>query len=348
MIGLPSIPANVPFTLYAGGQSDYAVSLARVLAQADLLEVHAPVRSSVLVDARSLITEGMEAWFARITAPLKLFELKLMAFEDGPLDSGTRFKDGARTVHMMLMRPREDYAPTFALKRGITALEDEIEGFGQTVLAVLYDALEFLPTCSWPGRIEGMQSWQWMGEDDEELYLEEYCLTGDEEAYQGLTREQALDKARELTGILTRKEFDAAIPRWAARPRRVISRAELYAAAMKPGALTPWARRVFWTVDLMHEAAWKAPIYRLTHDGPDGWGTDIALFLRWTPDDVCARVFDDIANEAYNSGENHEFLGDVEMELTPAALRDWKVATEGMCGLALAVEKLLEEIAEPL
>lgn len=224
--------------------------------------------------------------------------------------------------------------PTFYLSENMLRLEAVAEGLGQTVLAVFYDALRYLPNTLTPqDSFWQMQFTQWGGFDSETEYAEEIAEQS------GLTPDEVLQRGE----VYRRSDFFSAMPEWAVSPRRRLTDAQVRQAARRDR----FASAVVDAVDAVVRAVHHRGVFadcscRDAEADSIGW---IAWF-RWSPFDEAPRFLDDWANEVVH-GEYIEAATAVccEPEFTnPVA---WLSGMRNTARVARQVETLVDLIATP-
>ena len=167
-------------------------------------------------------------------------------------------------------------------------LESVRAGLGQTVLAVLYDALRYLPNVLTPGDALDFASFiHWYGLENEKEAIDEMMASGEYDS-----REQA-----ELDYEGPRREtFFEHMPEWAARPKRVLTDRQVRRAARTDD----FAARVIAAVNAIHghvHATHQVGGYADcgTRD-VDGESICWSAILIWHPEDFTLRLADDFLN----------------------------------------------------
>jgi PRTRC genetic system protein F len=127
------------------------------------------------------------------------------------------------------------------------------------------------------------------------------------------------------------------MPKWAASPKRVLSRANVKRAA----ALDEFAAEVVAAMDAVWNIArFYGPFADVGIGGAGLDAIDLALVVRWTEDDVVGRVVDDFLQYIADG----EFLGAASataLAIVGGDIATWLKQMEATALLAKAVEHLL-------
>jgi PRTRC genetic system protein F len=167
--------------------------------------------------------------------------------------------------------------------RILTGLEKALPGLGQTVLCLLHDVAKATLGVLAPSDVFGWACHlYWQGEDNENL---------------------AFEQADERENVFRRAEFEKHIPAWAFYPKPLADLDRLEAPPMKH-------KRDRWLVGKILTAAQdlKARAAKLNLQNDVGWleyPSNLAapFVLRWSEDDVTARVLDDAYEYECQNGE---------------------------------------------
>lgn len=349
-LALPLLTPSIPFEVYIPGESELATPLAIALLEAglvtDAMLNPGPHDPSIKVlgepDERELVMLGLSTWWDRIRAThcssslywdLHIQQLNNLydCFDDGELQTGTGW--------FCLTRRHKTNMPRFALANRIMALELVLEGFGQTVLAVLKDAMRLLPDALEPWRAEyWAETLHWSESCDDDEFIKDRMEDG-----KYATVEECLANENPMT----RARFYFDMPRWVFYPRRVVSRDDIVRAATGP-----WEKNVIAACDAVL-ATVSAPEFALNSfdvgshstrvESIDGW-----VVLLWREGDAIGAVLDEATNMCAQSGEYTEFIDAQAVPPTAEAILAYMRRTEQILELALPVENLLNLIGEPL
>ncbi len=227
-------------------------------------------------------------------------------------------------------------APQLFIGPAFEHLEAVRRGLGQTVLAVLYDALRFLPNVLTPRESFYQASWvHWHGCDDEDEAIEWLFAEGEFE-----TREQA-EEAYEGP---TRLDFFEHVPEWAVHPERVLTDRQVRLAARKDRL----AEQVIAAVDAIwqHACATDAAGGYADCGTQDGDSDSICwtVVLQWHPDDLTIRLADDFIQQVSQA----EYTDAATVKIFPLDSHDaalWLQKMRANGGLARRVENLLDVLA---
>jgi len=228
--------------------------------------------------------------------------------------------------------------PQLYIGHAFERLEAARAGLGQTVLAVLYDALHFLPNVLTPAEALDFASFiHWHGQSNEQEAIEWLFAEGEfdtrelaEEAYEGPTREG----------------FFEYMPEWAANPKRVLTDRQVRRAARDD----EFAARVVRAVDSIYGHVHATHLQGGYADcgtrDADGEPISWSAILIWHPNDMTLRLADDYLNyviqaEYVDACTAHAF----SVDGTGAA--DWLQKMRANGELARHVENLLDLLATP-
>jgi PRTRC genetic system protein F len=346
-LALPQLSPAIPLKLLITGQDAFVAPLTIALLEANVITdaMLRPGRNAPLtevftgLDARELAMRALTKWW---TATVKENSCKFFrwSLHVQSLDSADIQPDYIGQAFFIFQRIDGDRGiPRFALERRLTQLEKKLEGFGQTVLAVLYDATMRLPDSLTPWRAaEFAEYLHWQDSTDDADLLETRRI---ENGY--ATIQEVIDNG----DVLTRAEFFKYMPEWVAAPRRVVSRVDIGCAK-----LTKYELDVVCACDAI-AALVSGPgftlhpsdkgAYRAGEDSCDG-----AMVLLWRQGDVVGQVIDDALNHTYESGNGNEFLDANPVPMTAAGIRKFQNLTEQMMQLAVLTEKLVLLIGDRL
>ncbi len=262
-----------------------------------------------------ILQAGMERWWARTLGDLQVLpRISIYLHEDSEGYPGP----GAVGDAMVHLNPKRGARmPTFTLKRRISAIERSHPGLGAYALRSLHRAQTATAQVINPIlTLYFACDAYWMGEHDETYYLEE---------------------AGEDEGILTRAEFDRAIPAWATDThgwKRWTPRAPIRGHALQVleccndiHRLTRHKHTLF--LERIDDRRW--------YGGP--W-VEIAAIARWSEDDVTLRVVDDWMNMAQQDSY-HDTFGSFLLKASDNVFGPWLTAMPTWCETYRALDRLL-------
>lgn len=231
--------------------------------------------------------------------------------------------------------PDDDWFPCqpYFIGPAITRLESIMEGLGQTVLAVFFDALVYLPgTLSPRDTLWQCAFTHWHGCSDENEALAEMAATD------GITVEQA----RETYDIPRRADLFAGMPEWVPTPRRTLTDAQVREAA----ACDEFARQVIGAVDgIVRIVHTNGPFADCGHGESECDSVAWCAWFRWSPSDGAPRILDDWATDAMQ-GEYIEAATAVPCLPGEQSAATWLTRMRATAKLARAVENLVNLIGE--
>jgi len=344
-LALPTLAPEVPAQYVLPGGDALAVPLTIALLEAGVITdpmLRAP-RNAPLAEVfgpqeRQLAERALAHWWTKLirARPCKFFrwELHVQQLED----TGHGY-DMATTAWFCFtrMRAHDQYPPRFALSKGIEHLERLLDGFGQTVMAVLEDASLLLPDSLGPwSALRWAQHMYWEYTDDDVVLLENRRIEGNYATVKDLV---------ESEHVVTRAMFYAEMPEWVCEPKRVCSRAEIEEAAS-----TSLARQVVGVCDALHDLV-NRPDFVL---GPMDKGAfrcgrdtvDASMILLWKQHDVIGEAIDDFLNHLGECGEYCEFIDANPVPMTAAGVREFMTKTEQAIEVAVLTEKLILLLGE--
>lgn len=231
----------------------------------------------------------------------------------------------------------DTFPPRFALSKGVEQLEGLLEGFGQTVLAVLEDASQLLPDAQTPwSALRWAQCAHWDFTENDAQLLEKRRIEGCYASVQDLL---------ENSHVVTREMFYAEMPEWVCAPKRVCSRVEIERAAS-----SKFARKVVDVCDALHDLV-SRPDFNLSpiDKGASRCGLDTvdgSMILLWKQYDVIGETIDDFLNDLGNTGEYCEFIDANPVPMTAAGVREFMSKTEQALQVAVLTEKLVLLLGE--
>lgn len=328
-LALPHLAPAIPqqFTHYGRG----ALSAPLAIALIELGMITAADLAGREYEAR-LVELALTRWWNRQTAGLTLFRWSLHVQE---LDTYTSHEQDGWPCFCVV--PIGD-APHFSLALRVEGLENELTGFGQTVLAVLEDACCYLPVAWTLREALGMASHiHWMGESDEQEVILEMIDQGEY-----ATREAVLAEV----DLFTRAQFFAGMPEWAPLPRRVCSREDIEIAASSNRS-----KSVIKACDaittLVHSTGFMLQRGESALQTMHTESVLACVWLRWSIDDATERAIDDYLENASQCGEYVEFIAACKVPATKAAIASYLRKMENMLQLAALVEQLIVLIGTP-
>lgn len=341
-LALPRLAAEIPFEYRVPGDSGLCAPLALALLEVPALPDNAfslgpnALLADVFADLheRDLASRALTTWWTRIQRryPTTHFKWTLLVSDladipDGPLHSPT---EPGNHGWFCLNRDDKSPIPRFSLARATEKLEMRLEGFGQTVIALLYDALRHLPEHFSPVLAHNFAQWfHWSEcENDEEMI--------------SLARENNEDPA----DLFTRSYFFQGMPHWVVDPERVASRDEIVRAAREGfekdvvaacDAIVAFGARPDFDIDSSTLGTSTSGI-----DSVDG-----IVILVWEQFDRRGEVIDTYLEQLGSSGEYVDYIDMRHVPLTAQAVGDWMRRTEQMMQLSQLTERLIVLIGEP-
>ena len=345
VLALPRLGAGIPFEYRVpGGQSGICAPLALALLESPTLadKVFSLGPNALLADVfadlheRDLATRALGRWWEELRRryPMQLFKWTLMVSELEDLPDSHRF-DPDRCPpgnHAWFCISRDENAPLprVSLARAAGQLEGRLEGFGQSVIALLEDALRHLPECATPWLAHRGAHWlHWLDtENDEELVELTRSIGGS------------------LEDLLTREKFFEGMPRWVVAPQRTLTRNQIVRAAREG-----FEKKVIAACDAISALA-SHPDFNIDSGecGTEVVGYDSVngmAFITWQAFDVRGNVIDDIVNQIEQAGDCVDFIDMQHIELTSIGVGEWMRRTENMVHLAHLTERLVLLIGEP-
>jgi PRTRC genetic system protein F len=211
----------------------------------------------------------------------------------------------------------------------LEALEHAAPGMGQAVLAILQRQGCFVYPVFTPEQACYQASLQyWWGEEDEKTALDMNC-DNDE------------DREAMLADMVTRQTLNDAFPAWAVNiPNRKLPIPTLkrLCATVSDPMLGAIAADSLALAQLKLDSRYQPEV-----DGEClGWGA----LLSWNEDDVAVRIYDDMANSAYES-EYFDHIGELEIPLdAPQALRAWQREMRVRFKAIRLIDSLIYQLAE--
>ncbi|MEM4988806.1 PRTRC system protein F [Collimonas sp. H4R21] len=327
---LPLLPADLPTSFRTDGNSRISGPLALAMLRAGLIredDLHGND------DEKTLVETVLTRWWREMTAPLRLFKwnLHIQIVEHYQFDRNT-------PVFCISVQKGDIPQRTLALR--VEELEAECTGFGQTVVAVLYDSLSYLPEVWSPINVMRMaESAYWGGNADENGWFEDNIGCGEY-----ASREEFLDDVGKES-LVTRAELLNGMPDWLPAAKRVCRRKHLERAAC-----STLGKDVIAACDrihaLAHSSSFSIEPWSFAVD-VQADATEACLFLRWNDADSLVRILDDYMHGAYESGEYMECVAATNVSTTPQAVHTYFSNVEAMLLMAKAAEDLLLLISTP-
>jgi len=345
LLAMPTLHAGIPSTVRLREPNSLVAPLAIALLQANQItdamlrpRPNAPLMEVFAEpDERALAVAALSTWWTSIQYYSKYFNWQLHV-QQLPED-GYRQPPNDGAIWFCMTRNSGVPMPRFALEPRITAMEQHLAGFGQTVLAVLHDATMYLPNALDPWRAVSAAEW---------LHWHD-CQT-DEELLEDQREERGYDTIQQVIDdgdILTRAEFYGDMPRWVTNPRRVVARGEIVAAASNS-----FHHDVIAACDAI-AALVNGPEFTIrphevgAHNYPADC-VDGCMVLLWRNNDQISRVLDDELNMHGESGDYIEFIDTQRLVPSSAAIKKYQSRTRQVMQLAQLTERLLELIGEPI
>lgn len=343
VLALPRLGAGIPFEYRVPGDSGICAPLALALLESPTLANKAfslgpnALLADVFADLheRDLATRALGRWWEdlRRRYPMQLFKWTLMVSELEDLPDSRRFdldRPSGNYAWFCISRDENSPIPRVSLARAAEKLEGRLEGFGQSVIALLEDALFHLPNCFTPSLAHGAAEWlHWSEtENDEELI--------------------ALARANKdsVEDLLTREKFFEGMPQWVITPQRKLTRSEIERAARER-----FEKDVIAACDkisaLANSAGFCVNAYECGTSVSGYESVEGMAVIAWKEFDIRGEVIDDLLNHIGEAGEYVHFIDMRYVELTTDALEKWMRRTEDMVHLAHLTDRLLLQIGEP-
>lgn len=339
-LALPALHQCVPTAVTLRQQNTLVQPLAIALLEANIITAAMlqPQPNMKLVevfnhpDERALTEKALSVWWSSIQYPSKYFHwnMHVQQLEDSPAAPGAIF--------FCLTRSSKLGPPRWTLASRIMRLEQTLPGFGQTVLALLFDVMEHMPTAyDLAFAYSVARSWHWQDTDSDEELLE---IIRNENGYE--TIQQVIDD----DSVITRAVFYKDMPVWATSPKRVLTR-----EAIADACSNQFEHDVLAACDAISALACE-PKFRVNsheigahHAGADT--VDACMVLIWKENDESSHVIDQYLEDLGSTGEFNEFIDAFPLAPSPRAIRRYQKRTENMMRLAQAAERLLDLIGEP-
>lgn len=349
VLALPSIADSIPFEMHIPGETSLTAPLALALLEARVVtdDMLLPGPNAPLIqvfnepDERELSMHALTTWWSALQAkfPTRHFRWDLHVQELNDL-TGQHDATPPAAGWFCITRNTNSDIPRVALARGAGQLESCLEGFGQTVLAVLYDCLLRMPESLNPMvAAEWAEQMHWQESENDEELIRNAREDGRIPAGAGA---DAIEEH-----LMTRAHFYSEMPRWATAPRRVASRKAIVRAARGK-----YEKSVIAACDAIAELVAR-PGFNLR---PFDCGThhsghyciDGCMVLLWNDGDVVGAVIDDWLNDVGQTGEYVDFIDAHPVQLNAKAVKQYIARTEQMMELAALTERLIDLIGEPI
>jgi PRTRC genetic system protein F len=329
-IALPSLD-GIPASYMLRDEGDFARPLALSLLNNELIGAEDIVRRPASENA--LCSKALTRHWREIIARLTLFDWQLSIEQDqyanGEYWASNRFADKDQVWALIRTENGPFSCQQVCVGPAMEWLEGLRRGFGQTVLAALYDVLYALPlVCTTRTSILIAESTYWCGYDTEKDAAQELMMMNDV---------HTMDDLRTTCNFVTRKEIYGSMPRWARAPRRVLSRRQIERVAHADG----YARRV---VDAMDEL-WTVlkfcgPFPDFSSKDTEAELIDFTLLVRWTEGDSAGRILDDYGHYVCD-GDYVNAASVTGLHLSDRTIPDWLQQMRSVALLAAAAERVL-------
>lgn len=340
-LALPLLDDAIPAEYRVPGDSGLCAPLALALLESPILsdKMFRLGPNALLADVftdlneRDLASRALTAWWdqANRKHPCRHFKWNLVVADKIAASDGEDLQiDFDHKAWFCIGRSSKVDVPRFSLAQAVEQLEGSLEGFGQTVMAVLFDALAHLPEslCPWHAH-----TWA------------EFLHWSESEDDAGMIK-LAKKNGYAVADLLTRERFFKGMPLWVVRPQRVVSREAIVRAA-RVGI----DRDVIAACDAISELA-RSPGFEVgsgscgtQHTGLDSY--EACVVLAWRAFDRRGDVIDEWLNMIGQSGEAIDSIDINRVPLTSQDLQQWMRRTEHMLHLAQLTERLIVLIGEP-
>jgi|GEM_PF-4088985 len=331
-LSLPSL-ADVPASFTVGSCDAFARPLALSLLNNGVIgesDIARRPSSEIALCARALTRNWRD-----ITAPLTRFDWHL-TIEQDQFREWDAFYPASRAANPSIIWALigTQHGPfscgQVTIGPAIEHLEGLRKGFGQTVLAALYDVLDILPLVCTTSSIIGIAEYiYWHGWSSEEEAFKEALFYHDVKTKEELA---------EVSDFVTEKQIYGRMPKWARQPVRRLSRGQLHRAA-KPDAFAQSvinAMDELWTV-----LTFCGPFADQSSPDAEAERMDFTLIVRWSDDDSVGRILDDYGH--YSAEGDHIAKASVTgLTLADRSIADWMQRMRGTALLAAAAERVLD------
>lgn len=342
VLALPQLAPEVPTRYTIPGADALTVPLTIALLEASVISdamLRAP-RDAQLPPGegeKELSARALSHWWTRLIRekPCKFFRWRLHVQQlDG---AAMGHNEDSNAAWFCFTRMDDPVIPRFELANGIERLEAVLDGFGQTVLAVLYEATLLLPDSLNPwAALDWAQMLHWDDSVNDEELLENYRV---------MNGHDTVEQVVEQDEVMTRAKFFAEMPRWVCRPCQMVSREAIGAAGTGK-----FERSVIEVCDALHALVSRPDfILRPWHKGVHRCGLfsiDGSMVLLWKEGDTIGQVIDDYLNMVGEGGDYCEFIDANPVPMTAAGIREFQTITEQMIEVAVLTERLILLLGE--
>ncbi|MFS2004641.1 PRTRC system protein F [Duganella sp. CT11-25] len=354
VMALPKLSPDIPFSYNLPGSSGFCTPLAIALLEASLvtdemlvLGADAPlVKVFASPTEQDLAVAALSAWWTDTQAryPMKYFHWEMHVQDISNVEDLTQSARNSPSPlgWFAFTRNQNRDLPRFSLAHAVGLLEHRLEGFGQTALAVLRDALRALPDSLTP----------WAAHDWAEMMHWQECTTDEEMLAQA--REDG--RIRVQVGgpvpgeydadLMTRARFFGDMPRWVVAPKRVLSRDKIVRAAREK-----FEKDVIAACDdiatLVNQPAFRYLSLDCGHNRSGQYSTDGAVAMLWREGDSIGAVIDDWLNMNMQSGESVDFIALMQVNLNAQDVVAHLEKIDRMMHLAMVTERLIDLLGEP-
>lgn len=356
VLALPVLSTSIPRRMYIPGETGLTAPLALALLETGIVTdaMLAPGPNATLVevfndpDEREMSIHALTTWWTalKIRFPMQRFNWDLHVQDLSNIEDHT---GGDRNDHLSagwfcLTRNQNSDIPRVSLARRARQLEDCLEGFGQTALAVLQDALNRLPETFSPWfALSVAEQLYWQENDTDEEMIAQAIEEGRIENFvTGLPADAG-------TGdLMTRARFYEDMPKWVTAPQRVVSRKAIVRAARGK----PYEKNVIAACDKIIEIvsrpgfslnSWDCGVQAHGH-----YNIDACACVLWSEGDTLTTAIDEWLNDVGNAGEYVDFISMNQVTLNASQLTKYLRHTECMMELAQATETLLLLLGDEL
>lgn len=338
-LALPRLAPTIPVQYTVPGVDALTVPLTVALLEAGVI-TDAMLRTprNALTDPiegeseRALSARALSHWWTRLirTTPCKFFRWSLHVQQlavDAPVPANTAW---------FCFNRMQGEIPRFALAAGVERLERAQTGLGQTVLAVLRDAMLLLPDSLNPWLAIDWVNWAWWQDTENDAELLE--IKRIEHGYKSVP--ELLENER----VITRAMFYERMPEWVCKPVRVLSREEIGSGRGE------FAQRVVAVCDMLHHLVSRPDfVLRPEHSGSYRCGyetVDGTVVLLWKQFDVIGEAIDEYLNHLGDTGDYCEFIDANPVPMTAEGIREFQTLTKQKIEVAVLVEKLILLLGE--
>lgn len=329
---LPRFASDVPLHVVPGRIAAANATVARFLIQTGMIrDGDIPAAWD---DALDVCRKALDAWVKRESGTLQCLSpsFALTAIENDAKTSASTERQPAHSVIYQSMHLcwYESHTQQWPVGKQLEALQQLRPGLGQAVLAVLqHQSNRVYPLFTPEDACDQASYLYWFGEQDEEVMLDMDC--GDDEAAREAMR----------TEMITRQMVNEAFPDWTLALSRKLSSAkglQRLAVDLPDSHLADIAADALALARLRFD--WQ---YQPEFDGDYvGWGA----VLSWREDDLLVRIYDDMANMAYQA-EHCELIGELEVNIdTPELMQGWQKVMRRRFKAIQLIDRLIYRLAE--